>query len=72
MGMFGNYSSGITGTCLGCPDRYPACHDSCERYPIAKNEWDDKRNRIREEKKKTRVFAEYKVSKIIRERKKGE
>lgn len=30
--------------CLNCPDRYPACHDHCDRY----GEWKEIHERIRE------------------------
>ena len=69
MSMFGNYTSGIAGTCLDCTDRYPGCHDAYEKYQGAKKEWNERRDRIREEKEKSKLFAEYKVTKIIRERK---
>ena len=27
-------------TCKDCPNRYPGCHDKCEKYQKEKAEWD--------------------------------
>lgn len=27
-------------TCKDCPNRYPACHDKCEKYQREKAEWE--------------------------------
>lgn len=27
-------------TCKDCPDRYPGCHDKCEKYQKEKAVWD--------------------------------
>jgi len=46
--------SSITGCCLDCKDRYPACHDSCEKYLQARESWE-----IRKEKIKNYLDTEY-------------
>ena len=69
--VFGNYKNGITGTCKDCEDRHPACHSSCEKYLKAKTDWDNKRETIREAKKDARLFTDYKVKKINKERSQG-
>lgn len=32
--------------CKNCPDRYPACHDKCEKYQKVKVARDEKREAI--------------------------
>ena len=63
--------TGIDGTCLGCQDRYPACHDTCEKYLEAKASWENKKQIIRDARDESRVYDNYKLGRIIRERKKG-
>ena len=55
----------IDNTCMGCEDRHPACHDSCERYLKAKEIHEKKKQAIRD----ASDFDIYKA-KIIRKMKK--
>ena len=53
--------SSIGSCCLDCPERHPACHDTCEKYKAAKQVWEAKKQSI----KKTRdKYIEYDVFKI--------
>lgn len=36
--------------CKNCPDRYPACHDKCEKYLTVKRARDEKKEAIRRDK----------------------
>lgn len=40
----------LIGTCRGCEDRHPACHDTCERYQKRKAECDEFREYVRKQK----------------------
>lgn len=35
--------------CLDCPDRFPACHDHCERYQLWKEDHERKRAEARKQ-----------------------
>lgn len=35
-------------TCKDCPDRYPGCHDKCEKYRKEKAEWDKTKAKLAE------------------------
>lgn len=35
--------------CKNCPDRYPACHEKCEKYQKVKVARDERREAIRKE-----------------------
>lgn len=64
-----DYQTGIGGTCRDCEDRYPACHDSCEKYRKASADWQKRKDKIRKAKKEAQMYDEYKINKIKRERK---
>ena len=36
---------GIESPCLGCPDRVPLCHNTCERYAEYKRKVDEIKSR---------------------------
>lgn len=38
----------INSPCYGCPDRYPACHDHCDKYKDFRAELDDYNEACRE------------------------
>lgn len=48
MGTDSFYGSTIGGCCRDCQDRYPACHDYCERYQDARSEWIDHKRKVKE------------------------
>lgn len=52
--------------CYQCEDRYPACHDSCEKYKESKAEWLKKQAFIREAKKEDRLFNNYHIGRVFR------
>ena len=69
---FRTYNSGIDSTCKDCSERYPACHDSCERYIQARKSYDEQKRIISEARNENRIFNDYKRKKIARECKIGE
>ena len=54
-------SKGIAGCCRNCENRYPACHDHCEKYINARQKWDEERQHIRES--KADIYDVYKIEK---------
>ena len=56
----------ITECCKDCPDRYPACHDKCEKYKTAKAEWDERRELIKAEKSKAVALDLYQKAAVWR------
>jgi len=56
--------TGIEGVCKDCKDRYPACHDYCERYLDAREEHEKRKAVIREEKQRSEELYRYKVKKF--------
>lgn len=41
---------GISDCCRRCEERYPACHDYCEKYQEALEKWNDRKAKIKAEK----------------------
>ena len=58
---------GISECCRNCTDRYPACHDYCERYIEASEKWKNHKKQVKEA-RFDEYFA-YKIEKISREEK---
>ena len=56
--------------CKDCRERFEACHDRCERYKSAKAEWDNRREKIKAEKRKAIAIDDYQIS-AIQQMKKG-
>ena len=61
----GNSRKSISGCCKFCEDRYPGCHDHCEKYQTARKELDDYNAQIRQAKQ----IDEYDAHKIAQIRK---
>lgn len=55
--------------CKDCPDRYPACHDQCEKFKEAKEAYQAYKDFIANAKSKDAVYLDYKRKKIRKERK---
>lgn len=53
-------------TCLDCPDRYPACHDHCEKYQAALAEWLDKKRVAKSAKRKRRDYDDFKINAMLK------
>lgn len=49
----------IDSVCKDCEERYPACHDHCEKYLTAKSEFEKSREIVRKAKKTDRDFQKY-------------
>lgn len=49
--------------CHGCTERYPACHDHCEKYIQAKQDWENQKELIKENKAKEDLYSDYKRKK---------
>lgn len=60
---------GISGCCRDCQERYPACHDTCEKYLSAKESWETKKQKIKESKKDP--YWDYRAECIEREKRRG-
>lgn len=54
----------VTTCCLNCKERFPACHDVCTTYLKAKAEYEQEKERIREEKRKSRLFDDYHLERL--------
>lgn len=52
----------ITGCCKDCPNRHEACHDTCEKYQAARDEWEKRRKAISDAKNEPLYL--YKVESI--------
>ena len=42
--------NGISECCRYCTDRYPACHDHCEKYLDAQQTWEAFKDKVRKAK----------------------
>ena len=66
---FRDSASGIKSVCYECKDRYPACHDSCEKYSEAKAEFEERKEKIRTEREKFKEIDIYHLEAVRRTRK---
>lgn len=55
---------GRIDVCYGCEDRYPACHDHCEKYKEAKDKFNARKTEIYNGKLKDAVYQDYKRKKF--------
>ena len=53
---------GISNCCRDCKDRYPACHDYCEKYQAAAKEWEKHKAHVKAE--RFDEFYLYKITSI--------
>ena len=58
----------ITGTCKDCKERHEACHDHCEKYLQARDEWNSYKEMISQAKAPSEHDL-YKMSISVRKRK---
>ena len=66
-----NFGRGITETCHHCEDRYPACHDHCEKYLSAKEQWNERQKETRRAKKEFFISYQHHIEAIRKTKKKG-
>lgn len=66
-----NFGRGITETCYQCEDRYPACHDHCEKYITAKREWFEKQKIAKEAKHKALLTYQHHFDAVRKSKRKG-
>ena len=59
---------GITECCRFCTDKYEACHDHCEEYLSARNEWEKRKARISAAKNEEYLLYKYDKAKKRREK----
>lgn len=63
--MFRSYQYTMAGKyCKDCKERYPACHDHCEKYKEALQEHKDRLQTINEKKDKDRDYYGFKRNNI--------
>lgn len=60
---------GIGTSCHECPDRYPACHDKCEKYQQARAEWLEFKKNVRKNKRLYKDYDGFKIKAMERIRK---
>ena len=53
----------INGCCKECEERYPGCHGKCEKYKVAKEEWE-----AFKKSKKFSVYDDYKFKAVAKEK----
>lgn len=63
MGINDFHGKSIGGCCRECTERYEACHDHCEKYQKAIEEWKEHKRRIKEA-LKPNEYDEHKFSSI--------
>jgi len=56
--------TGSCGPCLGCEERYLACHDDCERYKA----WTDERRKVLDARKEYKQMLELQFSGFAKSR----
>lgn len=68
---FRDYNSGIGKCCYECTERYPGCHDHCEKYADARQTWDNRKETIRQLKSEEKLYRDYKYKHIAKDKAKG-
>jgi hypothetical protein len=58
----------ISACCKGCEERYQACHDYCDKYQNALNEWKEYKDKIYQAKELSE-YDKYKLKAVDRYRK---
>lgn len=61
---------GLSDCCRQCTERYPACHDHCEKYLDARKEWETHKRRSREMYDEYDEYKAEAISKMKRRRRK--
>jgi len=57
---------GISDCCRYCTERYEACHDYCEKYLTAQNEWHAFKDNVK--KAKSDEYELYKIEAIRKDK----
>ena len=65
---FRDSGSGIRNVCFECQDRYPACHDTCEKYVEAKAEYEERKAKVKTERDKYKEIDLYHLQAVRRTR----
>ena len=58
----------IKSTCRGCPHRVPGCHDHCEDYLEAQEDWIEFRRKAKTNKRLFKQYDEYRINAFDRKR----
>lgn len=69
----GMIQRGIGTACYECPDRHPACHDTCPKYQQALAEWMEFKRNAKHNKQMHQLYDKYRVEAYIKgKRRKGD
>lgn len=58
-----NKISTVGSDCMGCTDRYPGCHDRCDKYKRAVAERNERNKKIKELRRVDDAWVSYNASK---------
>ena len=61
--------SSLGECCLNCKTRYPACHDTCEKYKDAKRVWEEKKRSIKRVRDQYKDYDDFKITNVCKTRK---
>lgn len=53
--------------CYGCEKRYPACHDTCEKYKQSKEEYEEYKRSVYKSKENELLTYKYMIDKLRKE-----
>lgn len=65
----GNIYKGPKHHCKDCQKRHLACHDTCEDFINARNEWVERGRAIKDVRRKEKVIIDHEVESTIRNKK---
>lgn len=51
--------------CYQCPDRYSGCHSRCKKYKDEKKQWEEDKEKIKEQLKKPGPYGKYAYDKNL-------
>ena len=66
MGGFNAKGRQILSTCKDCTDRFLGCHDKCDKYKQAKEQWLEHTAKVRTEKQKLNAVTKYQIDAVRR------
>lgn len=62
MGNWGGFrinGKDVGSCCRECNDKFPACHDVCEKFQKAQAEWEQKKKQIEDAKRASKAYDDY-------------
>ena len=73
MGSWGGFrinGKEVGSCCRECNEKFTACHDVCEKFQKAQQEWEERKAQIEEAKKRDKPYDDYHYKQVYLQKKK--